>query len=349
MATQGMNYGIQLSPNDTDYVTIQNITELILPNTVRDVSETTAHGSSNSKSYLGGLIDAGELIFTTNHNLYNVGEGFGNWNAQLTDGSFSNGSSDATAVWTETDFKSSFIHDEININGAGANSSVVNANHGILRNDPSNLVNPSYKGTGWTTDNASVTNTTAFWNGNVSPRRLTVDLSNADTNPPNIYIEKQRRVTQSSIQEYALTGLHKYQFDYTLNSFSVQSGGADALYHNYARSGYYNTTYNAIRRHFIPKTVGDHKYAFRGGGYRAFSLYVDRVNLELSNMKLYRLYSFTDCLLQDVNLYGKLIAPDGTTESTFRCCVYNVEKSTAIDGNIENTVTLKLKSEQTYV
>ena len=39
----------------------------------------------------------------------------------------------------------------------------------------------------------------------------------------------------------------------------------------------------------------------------------------------------------------------GTTESTFRCCVYNVEKSTAIDGNIENTVTLKLKSEQTYV
>ena len=90
MATQGMNYGIQLSPNDTDYVTIQNITELILPNTVRDVSETTAHGSSNSKSYLGGLIDEGELIFTTNHNLYNVGEGFGNWNAQLTDGSFSN-------------------------------------------------------------------------------------------------------------------------------------------------------------------------------------------------------------------------------------------------------------------
>jgi hypothetical protein len=344
MATQARGYGLQLSPNNTDFVTVKEITEIDLPNTVRDISEVTAHGTSDAKTYLGGLVDVGEIVFTTNHNLYNVGEGFGNWNAQLSDGSFSAGSSDATAVWTETDFKSSFIHDEIDINGTGENTTVVNANHGILRNDIG-----SNAGTGWTTDNASVTNTTAFWNGSVSPRRLTTDLSNADTNPPNIYIEKQRQRTQSPSQVYTLEGLFKYQFDYTLNSFSVQSGGADALYHNYARNGFYSSPYNAIRRHFIPKTIGDHKYAFRGGGYRAFSLYVDRVNLELSNLKLYRLYSFTDCLLQDLNLYGKIIAPDGTTESTFRCCVYNVEKSTAIDGNIENTVTLKLKSELTYV
>lgn len=349
MAKQATGYKIQLSPNNTDFVTVKEVTELILPTTSRDVSEVTSHGASDAKTYLGGLVDAGEITFTTNHNLYNVGEGFGNWNAQLSDGSFSAGSSDATAVWTETDFKSSFIHDEININGTGENTSVVNANHGILRNDPSNLVNPLYKGTGWSTDNSNVTNTTAFWNGNVSPRRLTTDLSNADTNPPNIYIEKQRQSVQFPSSEYVLTGLHKYQFDYTLHSFSVQSGGEDALYHNYARNGFYSSPYGAIRRHFIPKTVGDHKYAFKAGGYRSFSLYVNRVNLELSGLKLYRLYSFTDCLLQDVNLYGKLIAPDGTTESTFRCCVYNVEKSTAIDSTIENTVTLKLKSEQTYV
>ncbi len=349
MAKQATGYKIQLSPNDTDFVTVKEVTELILPTTSRDVSEVTAHGTSDAKTYLGGLVDAGEITFTTNHNLYNVGEGFGNWNAQLSNGSFSQGSSDATAVWTETDFKASFIHDEININGTGENTKIVNANHGILRNDPSNLVDANFKGTGWTTDNSGVTNTTAFWNGNVSPRRLTTDLSNTDTNPPNIYLEKQRQTTQSQSASYALTGLHKYQFDYTLHSFSVQSGGEDALYHNYARNGFYSSPYDANRRHFIPKTVGDHKYAFKAGGYRAFSLYVNKVNLELSGLKLYRLYSFTDCLLQDVNLYGKLIAPDGTTESTFRCCVYNVEKSTAIDGNIENTVTLKLKSEQTYV
>jgi hypothetical protein len=139
---------------------------------------------------------------------------------------------------------------------------------------------------------------------------------------------------------------HKLQFDYEIHNFT----GSAPLIMNYARSGHtYSSPYSTFRGHRLPVTVGTHNHSWLSGGYKKLSMFTSSSTFSMSALKLYRLYSFFDLITLDTNLYGKILAPDGSTESTFRACVYNEEKSTGIDATQEVTISLQLKELQTYV
>lgn len=69
MATQ-QAYGIGLqwdADGSGDFTSVANITDLTPPAITKDVIETTSHGDSGIKQFVGGLVDFGELSVTVNY------------------------------------------------------------------------------------------------------------------------------------------------------------------------------------------------------------------------------------------------------------------------------------------
>ena len=63
-------YGIQFEYSSNDggaYTALGEITDLTPPSITKDTIETTHHGSSGIKSYIGGLVDFGEVSVTVNY------------------------------------------------------------------------------------------------------------------------------------------------------------------------------------------------------------------------------------------------------------------------------------------
>ena len=56
----------QASGSDSDYVALGEITDITPPSISRDLIETSSH-ASNVKTYLGGLVDFGEVSITVNY------------------------------------------------------------------------------------------------------------------------------------------------------------------------------------------------------------------------------------------------------------------------------------------
>tara|TARA_R110002153_G_scaffold177237_1_gene330439 strand:+ start:239 stop:661 length:423 start_codon:yes stop_codon:yes gene_type:complete len=63
-------YGIAFSysaDSGSTYTALGEITDLAPPSVSKDVIETTNHGSSGVKTYIGGLVDYGEVSITVNY------------------------------------------------------------------------------------------------------------------------------------------------------------------------------------------------------------------------------------------------------------------------------------------
>ena len=63
-------YGITFSystDGGSNYTGLGEITDISPPSLSKDVIETTNHGSSGVKTYLGGLVDFGEVSITVNY------------------------------------------------------------------------------------------------------------------------------------------------------------------------------------------------------------------------------------------------------------------------------------------
>tara|TARA_Y100000004_G_scaffold194468_1_gene259130 strand:+ start:258 stop:686 length:429 start_codon:yes stop_codon:yes gene_type:complete len=70
MADKG--YGVKFyikssSESISDFTEIGEITDITPPSITKDTIETTSHGSSQVKTYIGGLIDFGEVSVTVNY------------------------------------------------------------------------------------------------------------------------------------------------------------------------------------------------------------------------------------------------------------------------------------------
>ena len=357
----GIGYTLEVSVNNSTWTSIPNMTSLSMPTISKDSIETTNHSDSGFKNYVGGLVDSGEVVFTSQSDLYRAGEGYGNWNARLADGTASQNrasvtldghtyttstADEKTIVHTGKDYITAFPYEERNINGNFRNTKVSNLGTGILRSDVS-----GGQGTGWTTD-GSATNAGITIDHTTSPRRLVVDTS-ADENPPFAYINKSHISKSSGTghtgeRVFPTKGV-KHQFNYTVNAFSPENNERFLIL-NYGKSvangGYLSSGTAGMR---IPRSVASHKVAFMSGGYDFFSLFVNNTDITMSDLKLYRFFSWWDCMRDDKNLYGRIKNPDGNVEATFDCCVYGQEQATPIDNIVETTVSLKIKGAITYV
>lgn len=62
-------YGIEFAyaENGTDFTAVGELVDITPPSITKDVIETTHHGSSGIKSYIGGLVDFGEVSITVNY------------------------------------------------------------------------------------------------------------------------------------------------------------------------------------------------------------------------------------------------------------------------------------------
>ena len=358
----GRGYTLEVSVDNSTFTSIPNMTSLTMPTISKDSIENTSHSSSGFRGYQGGLVDNGEVVFTSQSDLYRAGEGYGNWNPKLADGSRSQNRSSITldgftyttttadsltAVHMERDFISAYPYEERNINGTFRNTRVSNVGTGILRSD----VAGAYKGTGWTTD-GSATNAGITIDHTTSPKQVVVDTS-ADENPPYAYINKQHISKSSGFghtgeKVFPKTGV-KHQFNYIVNEFSPSSSERFLIL-NYGKStangGYLSSGTAGMR---IPRTVNSHKVAFMSGGYDFFSLFVNNTDIKLSDLKLYRFFSWRDCMKDDKTIYTRIKNDQGDIEATFESCVYTQEQTTAIDNIVETTVSLKVKGAITYV
>ena len=358
----GKGYTLEVSVNNSTWTSIPNMTSLTMPTISKDSIETTTHANSGYRNFTGGLVDSGEVVFTSQSELYTAGEGYGNWNPKLADGTRSQNRSSIsldgntyttatadtlTAVHMEKDYISAFPYEERNINGTFRNTRVSNGGTGILRSD----VAGAYKGTGWTTDGSS-TNAGISIDHTTSPKKLVVDTS-ADENPPYAYMNKSHIAKSSGFghtgeRVFPTKGV-KHQFNYTVHSFSPASAERFLIL-NYGKDtsngGYLSSGTAGMR---IPRTVADHKVAFMSGGYNFFSMFVNNTDITLSGLSLYRFFSWWDCMRDDKHLYGRIKNPDDEVEATFDCCVYGQEQTKPIDGIVETTVSLKIKGAITYV
>jgi hypothetical protein len=204
MAKIARGYKIQLSKDNVNFTTIQNVLDLQLPTVSRDSIETTSHTNSagaerqSTKLFSGGLVEPGQIVFTSNHPFYFIGEGYDNWNGHVPPMVKNTRSTDIEkALHDEKDLKSALVYEEIDINGNGDNTHN-HANHGIRRSDTENLANALFAGTGWTTDDPSSNNTAIVWDGTFNPRRLVVS-----TGATPYYVEKIYRKEQSSAVDVA--------------------------------------------------------------------------------------------------------------------------------------------------
>lgn len=358
----GNKYSLEVSVDNSTWTSIPDMVSLTMPTISKDNIETTNHDSEGNRTFVGGLVDNGEVVFTSRSELYTTGEGYGNWNPQLANGNPSQNRSTVTldghtyttttankltSIHTNKDYKTAFPYEEININGTFRNTKVSNAGTGILRSD----VSVAHKGTGWTTDGSS-TNAGVTIDHTTTPKRIVVDASN-DENPPHAYMNKAKIAKDSGtgttgLDVFRKTG-EKYQFEYTVHSFSPENNERFLIL-NYGKStangGYLNSGTAGMR---IPRSVGDHKVAFMSGGQPALSMFVNNTDISMSGLKLYRFFSWWDLMKEDTNLYGRIKNNDNEVESTFDCCVYGQEQSVPIDDYVETTVSLKIKGAVTYV
>lgn len=62
-------YGITFatSSDGSTYTSLGELTDITPPSITKDVIETTNHGSSGTKTYIGGLVDFGEASVTINY------------------------------------------------------------------------------------------------------------------------------------------------------------------------------------------------------------------------------------------------------------------------------------------
>jgi len=248
----GKGYTLEVSVNNSTWTSIPNMTSLTMPTISKDSIETTTHANSGYRNFTGGLVDSGEVVFTSQSELYTAGEGYGNWNPKLADGTRSQNRSSIsldgntyttatadtlTAVHMEKDYISAFPYEERNINGTFRNTRVSNGGTGILRSD----VAGAYKGTGWTTDGSS-TNAGISIDHTTSPKKLVVDTS-ADENPPYAYMNKSHIAKSSGFghtgeRVFPTKGV-KHQFNYTVHSFSPASAERFLIL-NYNKMSRYN-------------------------------------------------------------------------------------------------------------
>ena len=68
MAIQAHGISIAVSKQNSGYNALGELTDISPPSISKDVIETTNHGSSGVKSYIGGLVDFGEVSLTVNYN-----------------------------------------------------------------------------------------------------------------------------------------------------------------------------------------------------------------------------------------------------------------------------------------
>jgi hypothetical protein len=68
MAIQAHGITIGVSTTSSNFDTLGELTDISPPSVSKDVIETTNHGSSGVKSYIGGLVDFGEVSITVNYN-----------------------------------------------------------------------------------------------------------------------------------------------------------------------------------------------------------------------------------------------------------------------------------------
>lgn len=63
-------YGVKFeysSDSGSNYTALGEITDISPPSVSKDVIETTSHGSGGVKTYIGGLVDYGEVSITVNY------------------------------------------------------------------------------------------------------------------------------------------------------------------------------------------------------------------------------------------------------------------------------------------
>lgn len=102
MATKAYGYKLECSlTNGSNYATVGGLTELTQPTAIKETIDTTSHGSSGIRNFIGGIVNFGEVSFTTN---------------------FYNSAFQFSQFPSATDYSANYVYEEIDINGVFADT-----------------------------------------------------------------------------------------------------------------------------------------------------------------------------------------------------------------------------------
>ena len=296
------------------FATLNGITDITMPTISKDAIDITNYNDS-SRSFTGGLIEHGQLQFTSTH--YQT--------SSLIHGEPKSASHIAHPIGSVD--LNDHIHIEVPING---DFSTVHS--GGIQDSVTN------KFTGWTTDNGGGTT--------ISNGVMTVDLATDGSDPAYIRRNHTNDTTITGSKRFAEAGtIGVLQYEITQNTnageFRLEFGSAtsDPQY-----------AYATLNDH---RSVGVHKVAFANQGAKSdgtvrsgIILYLRAGLLKMKNFKYFQIFDFVECMRSNKTLHLKIEGID--SDVTFQGFITNVETETPVDGVIKQTVTVQCKSGITY-
>ena len=314
------SYSSLNTPNTNSgvYHTVKEITDLQLPSVSKDSYEITdINNDGGIKKYNGGLVDCGEITFTTEgYSSYPDIETYtasldGNGNRLLTNDVTIGQASNPIDLTTEIPF------DVFNPNGNFADLSA-----------------GGESGTGWADTAGSGGRIITAGSGALQQQAYKFEPS-VDTNTPTYM-----RNSVNWLDRIKKNRLHTVSY----RLFTVDP-----------EVNVLRTEYNGNQSITLPKGANQAHKALYINGHEGTSLWYVLANstnagqgdLIIADVKYYRHFTWEEMCSEDKTCFFKV--SDGSTQRmTFEARITNVETNAPIDGNITKTITAKLSGGITH-
>ena len=291
------------------FADVKGLKELNIPALQKDTIELTNFDQS-VRTYMGGMIDFGELSFKTDFYPSHF-----HWSLFPSD----------TLNHTNT------INESIDINGTFDDTE-----------------EGGQGDSGWASDTGG-----GFTIVNVSGNRQAhLDLSDDSTDPTYL----RRENVGTNLGKLPTDRGSVYSLAYSVHAITGTDGILRWEYAGNASSNtYYNTAngFSGYQRLGMSTAAGTNRTNAVMTDAPAFKLIwsgdsESSASINLDSLNLYKLYSWQDLFLNDIELECRIKDPSGATRLTFDAFITNCDVQSPLDGIIEHDLTLKVNGAVTY-
>jgi len=331
MAKKAYGTTIKMGFTDNTLVTLNDLVEVTLPTISKETIESVHYNSDSVKRYRGGLVDTGELTFTTLSHFPTPRDIVSNYGTSY-------------SVTNTIDYSTKFPYELIDINGDFEDTSY----------------GTGISNTGWTESGSG---------GGLTIRtdqpihRLKFQTANDSNDPTQVFFSVPASVDPDFASGHPdLANRSGQHFLYTYkHDIESRSGGFTAKILTHANNGF-KTLYNHLisSSDFNNQFVCWYPYMTNSGSvtsgnpYRRIFLQVepdssDNGAVAMRNHELRKIYDFDQLVRNDKQIVVQYSTPDDSTEFRATGLVTNCERIFDKDDVLKKTITVKLTSNITQI